>query len=156
MTSFWVSFCSCWCNVNFFLLKLDSNCTKIRVCFDNIKVYTDSGYITLSTSTGFNCIGDEYGLSSLTININTKYHVENSNADSIDGRTYTWKINEENHDEEKIYIKINTRRLSSVKVQSEEEEKILKVFSTIGITLAILLIIVIIILVKKKKEIENN
>jgi len=127
-----------------------------KSCFDNIKVYDDSGYITLSTSTGFNCMGDEYGLSSLTINITTKYHVEDSNADSINGRTYTWKINEENYEEEKIYIKIDTKKLSNVKTTSKDEEKILKVFSTIGITLAILLIIVIIILVKKKKQIENN
>lgn len=122
-------------------------------CFDNIKVYSNNGYITISTSKGFKCIGNDIGLSNLTINIKTKYEVEKNNADSQDGNIYSWEINESNYENKNIYINVNTAKISNKK--SKIDKNILKAFLTIGITLALLLIIVIIFLVNKKKKLEN-
>lgn len=124
-------------------------------CFDNINLYKEKGYIILSTSKGFNCIKDDYELSSLTINITTKYEVEKSNSDDVSGKTYKWIINKNNSGDKNIYIKVNTNKLSQAKVEKENEEKIEKIFLTIGVSLAILLIIVIIFLVNKKSKLEN-
>lgn len=122
-------------------------------CFDNIKVYSENGYITISTSKGFNCIENDIGLSNLTINIKTKYEVEKSNADSKTGNVYSWKINNSNYSEKNIYIYVNTAKIS--KEKNNIGKNILKAIFIIGLTLAILLIIVIIFLVNKKKNLEN-
>ena len=124
-------------------------------CFDNFKVYEEKGYITLSTSKGFNCIKEEYGLSNLTINITSKYEVESSNSDTTEGRAHKWMINKNNSSDKNIYIRVNTNKLSKVEVKNEEEDKIVKIFLTICISLAILAIIVIIFLVNKKRKLEN-
>lgn len=122
-------------------------------CFDSIKVYSENGYITISTSKGFKCIGNDIGLSNLTINIRTKYEVEKSNADNKDGNIYSWEINNSNYDEKNIYIRVNTAKIS--KEKNNIEKNMLKAIFTIALTLAILLIIVIIFLVNKKKKLEN-
>ena len=124
-------------------------------CFDNIKVYQEKGNIILSTSKGFNCLEKEYNLSSLTINITTKYEVLNNNSDTVDGRTYKWIINEDNYQDKNIYIKVNTKKLSNVKINSDKENDIVKLFLTFGVAIAILLIIVIIFLANKKRKLEN-
>lgn len=125
-------------------------------CFDSIKVYKDSGFITLSTSKGFKCMGNDIGLSNLTINIKTKYEVEQSNSDVQDGRTYSWEINKSNYENKNIYIRVNTKKISTISDKTEKEQKILDVLLTVGLALAILLIIVIIFLVSKKRKLENN
>lgn len=124
-------------------------------CFDNIKLYNEKGYITLSTSKGFNCIEEEYGLSNLTINITTKYKVETSNSDIADGRTHKWMINKNNKDNKNIYIKVNTNEISKVEIKNENDDDFLKLFLTMGISLALLIIIVIIFLINKKRKLEN-
>lgn len=124
-------------------------------CFDNIKVYDERGYITISTSKGFNCLGDDIGLSNLTINIKTKYEVESSNADSKNGQTYSWKINKQNASSKSVYINVDTRKIAKQDKDAKLEQKLIDALLTIGLTIAILLIIVIIFLVNKKKKLEN-
>lgn len=126
-----------------------------RNCFDKVKVYEESGYITISTSKGFKCLQDNFGLNNLTINIKTKYEVENSNADFVEGRTHSWNINNSNYNNKNIYIRIDTKKLSTAKENKKEEQIILKALLSICITIAILLIIVIIFLVNKKRNLEN-
>ena len=125
-------------------------------CFDNIKVYNNGGYFTISTSKGFNCIKDDYGLSSLTVNITTKYVVESSNSDSVNGNTQSWIINKNNYEDKNIYIRIDTKKISELENNDENENKVVKIFLTIGISLAILLIIAIIFLINKKRKLEND
>jgi len=127
-----------------------------RNCFDNVKVYEQAGYITISTSKGFNCISEEYELSSLIVNITTKYEVESSNSDSVDGNTHKWVITENNYEDKNIYIRVDTKELSKVKVNNLEEKNVIKIFLTIGISIAILAIIVIIFLINKKRNLEND
>lgn len=126
-----------------------------RSCFDNVKVYSDGSYLTISTSKGFNCMGKEFGLSNLTINIKTKYEVENSNSDSVDGYTRSWTINNSNYENKNIYIRVNTSKLAKIEKKGLDEQKLLEFILSFGITIAILLIIVIIILANKKRKLEN-
>lgn len=63
---------------------------------DNYMVQRYDGKVSLSGS-GFKIFEQNESLDNLTININCKYKVLESNADSINGNIYTWNINRSNY-----------------------------------------------------------
>lgn len=131
----------------------DSN--VMNTCYDYFKVINEDNNITISTSTSNKCMNSNVDV--LSININTNYKVVDSNADKVEGHNYTWTINKHNNNNKNIYIKLNTLyKAEKTDEEKKQEEKVMTIFLTIGITLAILSIIVIISLMYKKRMLENN
>lgn len=131
--------------------------TLAKFCYEYVTVHIDNSKIMLSTSSEFRCMKNFKTLKAVKINITSPYLVLGSNADSVKGRTYSWLINRDNYKDSNIYIEVNTRKEHpKTDEEKEREEKILKIFATIGIILLSLIIIVIFILMEKRRKLEND
>ena len=77
-------------------------------CYDSYKLVNDEGKIIIATSDVFKCFDKYDELDEVTVNLTTKYKVEESNADNVKKNTYTWNINKNNAGNKKINIVIDT------------------------------------------------
>ena len=90
---------------------------------------------------------DEYPLlEEVTVNIKTDYLVEENNADSVDGNTYTWVFNKDS--KKSIDIVIDT---------SKSGDRVLGIVNvstviTIGVVIGIVLVILVLLLIRNKKN----
>ena len=79
-----------------------TNSSSLNTCFSNHEFVNNRDYYYIDLSGHFNClIGDSF-----TINIITDNKVISHNADSVNGNTYTWYVNELNKDKLSIVIKV--------------------------------------------------
>ena len=130
----------------------DSNI--MNSCYEYFKVINENNLLAISTSRGNKCMSDKVDV--LNINITTDYLVVDSNADTVKGHTYSWKINRDNYEDKNIYIKLNTiKRAEKTQEEVEQEENILKIFVTIGIILIVFVVITVFVLMNKKRKLEN-
>ena len=103
--------------------------------------------ISLSTDNEGLIYFDEYPLlEEVTVNIKTDYLVEENNADSVDGNTYTWVFNKDS--KKSIDIVIDT---------SKSGDRVLGIVNvstviTIGVVIGIVLVILVILLIRNKKN----
>lgn len=103
--------------------------------------------ISLSTDNeGFIYFNDYPLLEEVTVNIKTDYLVEENNADSVDGNTYTWVFNKDS--KKSIDIVIDT---------SKSGDRVLGIINvstviTIGVVIGIVLVILVILLIRNKKN----
>lgn len=120
----------------------------IEKCLYNKSVNIDNKYITINTSEGFNCIylDEVKQIDSIVVNITSKYVVEKTNADKIDGNRYTWNIDGDNYQNKSVYMKINYKE----KYKNGIEKNALKI--ALGLLFFIIISIVIIILIKIKQN----
>lgn len=87
----------------------DSN--AVKSCYEYFKITTNGNNVTLSTSNKFNCFNSYNELDKVTINITSYYGVVRSNADKVNGKTYTWEITRENASNKPILFEYdNTKR----------------------------------------------
>lgn len=87
----------------------DSN--AVKSCYEYFKITTNGNNVTLSTSNKFNCFNSYNELDKVTINITSYYGVVRSNADKVNGKTYTWEITKENASNKPILFEYdNTKR----------------------------------------------
>ena len=100
-------------------LKKTQYSNAAEKCLYNKSVNIDNKYITINTSEGFNCIYyDEIKeIDKLVVNITSKYVVEKSNADEVNGNMYTWNIDENNYTNKSIYMKINYKKKYKTKLE---------------------------------------
>lgn len=130
----------------------DSNI--MNSCFEYFKVINGDNMFTISTSKGNKCMNEMVDV--LNVNISTNYLVVDSNADTVNGHTYSWKINRDNYKDKNIYIKLNTvKRAEKTEEEIEQEENILKIFATVGIILIVFVVITVFVLMNKKRKLEN-
>lgn len=117
-------------------------------CLYNRSVNIDNKYITINTSEGINCIyyDEVKQIDKLVINITSKYVVEKTNADEINGNIYTWNIDDKNYQDKSIYMKINYTK----KYKTNLEKNALKI--ALGLLFFIIISIIIIILIKLKQN----
>ena len=103
--------------------------------------------ISLSTDNEGLIYFDEYPLlEEVTVNIKTDYLVEENNADSVNGNTYTWVFNKDS--KKSIDIVIDT---------SKSGDRVLGIVNvstviTIGVVIGIVLVILVILLIRNKKN----
>jgi hypothetical protein len=77
----------------------------INSCYSNIEYSpysygeeTESKYVRIATISDFSCFGLYEQLDSVIVNITIDYDVVESNATSVNGKTYTWNITPNNLD----------------------------------------------------------
>ena len=103
--------------------------------------------ISLSTDNeGLIYFNDYPLLEEVTVNIKTDYLVEENNADSVNGNTYTWVFNKDS--KKSIDIVIDT---------SKSGDRVLGIINvstviTIGVVIGIVLVILVILLIRNKKN----
>ena len=103
--------------------------------------------ISLSTdSEGLIYFNDYPLLEEVTVNIETDYFVEENNADSVNGNTYTWVFNKDS--KKSIDIVIDT---------SKSGDRVLGIVNvstlvTIGVVIGIILIILVLLLIRNRKN----
>ena len=142
---------------DFYSLK---NSYFINNCFHDMMITESDNQIIINSGDGFACfIGDD-GLraDSMKININTKLKVIENNADSVNGDTYTWIINENNYLGKEIYFKVERNNKSGG--LTTLKENIIKEDGASSLTIVIVLSIMIIggliyLFVRYKKN-KNN
>ena len=144
--------------------KHDMNSIKrayfIANCFPETRISNTEDRIIINSGDGFACfIGDD-GLKadSVKININTKLKVLNNNADSVDGNTYTWNINENNYLAKEIYFEVervnNEGGLSSLGKEITQKNSASSL--TIVIVFSIVIVAGLIYLFVRYKRNKNN
>ncbi len=79
----------------------------IRNCFKYVNIINQNNTFSISTSKGLSCMNYIDGLDKIAINIKTDYEVVDTNATSINNKTYTWVITKNNYINSNIYIKLN-------------------------------------------------
>lgn len=103
--------------------------------------------ISLSTDNeGLIYFNDYPLLEEVTVNIKTDYLVEENNADSVNGNTYTWVFNKDS--KKSIDIVIDT---------SKSGDRVLGIVNvstviTIGVVIGIVLIILVLLLIRNRKN----
>ena len=116
----------------------------IANCYPGMRITNDEEEIVINSGDGFACfIGDD-GLKadSVKINITTKLKVIENNADSVNGDTYTWIINENNYLGKEIYFKVERNNKSGG--LTTLKENIIKEDGASSLTIVIVLSIMII------------
>ena len=118
--------------------------TQLRKCYDDF-TFTKDKYIELKTSNEFLCASYYKDVDSLDIRINTKYFVENSNADEKDGNTLIWHINRVNYSKKPIILKIDTTKKAKVVNKFKIDIKFI-------LTISVFIILIIAFIITKKKR----
>lgn len=125
------------------------NSQLINFTYGTFSVENKDGIITLTTGNTAKIFNQFSSLNNLTINITTDYKVLNSNADIVDGNTYTWNVNSTNYENKPISIKLDTSEDNSI-------------FNNFQIQLALILLTIILValiiyfFVKKKGDKNNS
>ncbi len=120
--------------------------TELQKCYDDFNYSNDDNTVSLSTSELFTCFDYYPEIEEVTINMTSQYNITSSNADKVDGNTYTWIINKDNYQNKPLEIKINKKQ--------EYKEK--KITSKMIITFGIFLILVLYLLLSIKKNKKGN
>lgn len=79
----------------------------IRSCFKHVNILNQRDTISISTDSELSCMNYMDGIDKITINIKTNYEVLDTNATSVNDKTYTWVITKNNYTNSEIYMKIN-------------------------------------------------
>ena len=79
----------------------------IRSCFKHVNILNQRNTISISTDSELSCMNYMDGIDKITINIKTNYEVLDTNATSVNDKTYTWVITKNNYKNSEIYMKIN-------------------------------------------------
>ena len=141
---------------DFYSLK---NSYFINNCYRDMSITENDNQIIINSGEDFACfIGDD-GLraDSLNINITTKLKVLSNNADTVNGNTYTWIINENNYLAKNVFLKLEKNN-SSV-LSDLRDDVIQKNSATSIITVIVVLIIIVICLIYlfvREKRNKNN
>lgn len=140
---------------DFYSLK---NSYFINNCYHNMSITESDDRIVIDSGEDFACfIGDD-GLraDSLKINVTTKLKVISNNADTVNGNTYTWIINENNYLAKKVSLileKNDDFSLSDIVLQNDEQAS---ASSMTGIIVIIIVIVSILIYLFVRHKLRKN
>lgn len=130
----------------------------IRNCFKHVNILNQSNTISISTDSELSCMNYMDGIDKITINIKTNYEVLDTNATSVNDKTYTWVITKNNYTNSNIYMKIN----KLVKYNSSNNTKNDILVSNFQIMYAIIVIVFLLVgfliykIFKKNSEEKNK
>jgi len=124
--------------------------SRFSSCYDAYTLTQDNGITSLSTSNEFKCMVYNYNkIDSLELNIETEYNVIENNADKVEGKKYTWYINDSNKDNKPIKFKYDTKSLEKKQKSRKTNYKDILLFTVI--TAAIAITIVLLITIRHKR-----
>lgn len=116
----------------------------LSLIFDDVEVNFQNGILLIDTAVGCSAFETYEELSHLKLQVKTNKTVLSSNADKINGDTYTWEITKDNAYNKKINIEVDTTVINN---------KIYYKYYIIG---AIVLALAVIIFIKLKVSYEKN
>ena len=132
----------------------------INTCYDYVTVMEEKSSdgnlnLILSTSNKFKCFDNYDDLDNVNVTIKTDYKLIESNADSINNGSYTWRIDRSNKDNKYIYLSIDV-------TQKEEKNLFKKILNSnlFGISVMFIILFSIIVLIlsflKTKSNLNNK
>lgn len=132
-------------------IKDFSNSKIINWCYHEREIKVEKNRLIISTGKIFDCANAESNSSvdNAQINITTKLKVIKSNADQVNGNTYTWNINKNNYTNKPIEMTLQLPKDNTILINSTKET--IWVYAVFIIPVAI----VIIYLLWKKKRINK-
>ena len=148
---------------NFQIKNKDNNIIKyddsmiVKTCFkyvtamNNTDEENDINELILSTSHGFLCYNNYEELEDVTIIINSKYKLIETNADTIDGHKYIWNIDKNNASDKYIYLSLNMKEKDLTFWEKILEGEYTNIF-TISILLSIIALLIYLFLKKKSQS----
>ena len=74
-----------------------ANSTGASICYKSLSMTSYEGNAIISTSSVAECFNSYPNLNDVTINVTIDKKVTTHNADSVNGNTYTWKLNRSNY-----------------------------------------------------------
>lgn len=141
-------------NTNFNLNRYD-NSYITKNCFKYINVLNQLGTISISTSNELTCMDYIDGLDKITINIKTDYEVLETNATSVNNKTYTWVITKDNYTNSNIYIKLS-KSINSNSSSNKKNNNVSNFQLTYLIIVVVLLLLGFLVYTKFKKNSEEK
>lgn len=136
-----------------------SDFTKITSCnllFDKCEfINIGGGESVISTTTGTGIFESYPGLEEISINLTINGEVVYSNADSVNGDIYTWKINSGNAYNKSVYVKFKDKFKSNSETKSSgksEKEKAKENLIYLSILLVVLIGLLVLAITLKKKQ----
>lgn len=143
--------------INDFAMSRYSDSYFIRNCFKYINILDQRDTISISTDSELSCMNYIDGIDKITVNVKTNYEVLDTNATSVNNKTYTWVITKNNYKNSNIYMKIN--KLVNSKPSGNTDNSTLK--SNFQLVYAIivtvfLLLVLLIYTIFKKNSVEKN
>lgn len=77
----------------------------INYCYGNLSAFRDDeGMVSLITGSRFNCMDYYSELDEVTVKVKVNYDVVDSNADMVNGNTYSWVVDRSNYRNKNIYL----------------------------------------------------
>lgn len=129
-----------------------NNSTAISICYDKATIASYEDSIVISTSSKVTCFNKYPYLTSIKVNITTDKSVTSHNADSVNGKTYTWNITKANSTDKSINMIINNQEddsqnqtppddnVNNTNVEPENNSKDYTLYIFCGILLIVLLL----------------
>jgi len=123
----------------------------LHYCYDKQNITHVNNILKIETSNYFNCF-DKYNLiDKVNINVTTGYKVLESNADKVDGYTYTWNITKSNKKGIKLVLDTTIDELQEKEIQKEKLNKNI-IFIVIGTLVLFAFGTVIFVFIKSNKN----
>lgn len=85
------------------------NSTAVSKCYNKLTVINQEDNLIISSSSKAICFEQNPPLNNVTINITVDRPVKNSNADSKNGNTYTWRLNKNNANSKDINLILDNK-----------------------------------------------
>ena len=124
-----------------------ANSTAVSMCYKSLTVTSYEGKVIISTSNIAECFNSYPNLSNVLINVTVDKSVSNNNADSVNGNTYTWRLNRDNYKNKSVNLIYENKKddKESTPDNTKNNTKSNKVDYTMFIFAGILLIIALIV-----------
>ena len=120
-------------------------------CYDNQNISYSNNNLKIETSNYFNCFDKYNMLDEVNINVTTGYKVLETNADKIDGNTYTWNITKSNKKGIKLVLDTTVDEIEEKEIKKEQINKNL-IFIIIGILVLLGFSTIIYVYIKSNKN----
>ena len=118
----------------------------LKECYENVDVYTNSGYLNINTSDNFKCFEYYNYLSNINITVRTD-HKLSGNYDNKEGNTYIWNIDRTNYNSKpiKMSLKINKNSINN-------QSNVSKFFDIIIYLIVIIILFSFVVIYNKVKK----
>lgn len=130
------------------------NSTIVNRAYDLVSFTSLEGKLVLSTSSEFLLFNDYKNLTDVTIEINSKYKLIETNADEVKKHKYIWHINKDNASKKSIYLSLNNTVDDRTFLEKLKDGEYTNMF-TLSIILGVLGSIIYFILRKKSLSINK-
>ena len=149
---------------NNFTIENYSDSSAVSVCYKTLKVGRYDSSIIISSSNEVDCFNRYPTLNKVTINVTIDKPVISNNADSVNGKTYTWHINKNDNnkpiniviDDKDKSANMSTNNKTQDDVQKKDKDKY-TLYIVLGVILVVFLLgyLIISILVNREDNMDD-